>query len=79
MTTDDETKTPPSPSQVSIPQWAAFTTMGISCAVLVAIGVVLGIWADSALHTSPIFLFGGLVLGCLAAVVSAIAQIRKFL
>jgi F0F1-type ATP synthase assembly protein I len=79
MTTDDETKTPPSPSKGSIPQWAAFTTMGISSGVLVAIGVVLGIWADSALHTSPILLFVGLILGCVVAVLSAIAQIRKFL
>jgi F0F1-type ATP synthase assembly protein I len=53
--------------------------MGISSGVLVAIGVVLGIWADSALHTSPILLFVGLILGCVVAVLSAIAQIRKFL
>jgi F0F1-type ATP synthase assembly protein I len=45
----------------------------------VGIGVVLGIWADSAFGTSPIFLVIGLVLGCVAAAASTVALVRRYL
>jgi ATP synthase protein I len=53
--------------------------MGLSAAVLVAIGVVLGVWADATWHTAPTLLVVGLVLGLAAAVLSVVGQIRKYL
>ena len=61
------------------PQWAAFAAMGLSLAACVGVGVVLGIWLDSVFHTSPALLFVGLVLGCAAAGLSLVAQVRRFL
>ena len=68
----DSSGTPPS-------QWTAFATMGISSAVIVALGVVVGILADGAFHTSPLFLFVGIVLGCALAVISAVTQVKRFM
>ena len=59
--------------------WMAFATMGMSVAGCVAVGVVLGIWADSTLHTAPLLLFEGLLLRCLAAGATVVSQIRRFL
>ena len=53
--------------------------MGLSVAVCVALGVVLGILGDSWLHTSPIMLFVGLLGGLLAATWMVIVQVRRFL
>jgi F0F1-type ATP synthase assembly protein I len=63
----------------SLPQWAAFVSMGISTAVIVALGVIVGIVADGALHTTPLFLFLGLIAGCVIAVLAVVAQMRRFL
>jgi F0F1-type ATP synthase assembly protein I len=63
----------------SLPGAAAFLGMGLSAAVCVAIGVVLGLWADSAWHTAPVLLLVGLVLGVTAAALSVVGQIRKYL
>ena len=57
----------------------AFLSMGLSAAVCVAVGLVLGLWVDSALHTSPAFLLVGLALGLAAAALSVIKQIRTYL
>jgi ATP synthase protein I len=62
-----------------LPGVAAFATLGMTIAVTVGIGVVLGIWADSAFGTSPIFLVIGLVLGCVAAAASTVALVRRYL
>ena len=76
MTTPDDS----SPEDTSArSSWMAFATMGMSVAGCVAVGVVLGIWADSTLHTAPLLLFVGLLLGCLAAGASVVSQIRRFL
>ena len=70
----------PDPSDVKpLPGAAAFLGMGTSAAVLVAVGVVLGLWGDNAWHTSPILLMVGIVLGLAAAVASVVTQIRKYL
>jgi F0F1-type ATP synthase assembly protein I len=53
--------------------------MGITIAVTVGIGVLLGIWADNAWGSAPLWLVIGLVLGTVAAVVSVKQQIRRFL
>jgi ATP synthase protein I len=57
----------------------AFVGMGTSVAVIVGVGVLLGIWADGRLHTSPLLLIVGLVLGLAAAVATVVAQVRRFL
>ena len=63
----------------SLPAWAAFTAMGLTLAACVSIGVVLGIVADSALGTSSILLFVGLLLGCAAAAGAVVSLVRRYL
>ncbi len=53
--------------------------MGLSAAVCVGIGVGLGLWVDSVLHTAQAFLLVGLALGVAAAALSVIKQIRTYL
>jgi F0F1-type ATP synthase assembly protein I len=62
-----------------LPGVAAFATMGMTIAVLVGLGVGLGIWADDVWGHAPLWLFIGLVLGTVAAVVSVVQQVRRFL
>ena len=77
--------TPPSqesPDQGQIkdlPGLVAFAVMGTTIASCVAVGVLLGIWADSVWHTAPAFLLIGLLLGSLAAVGSVVKQVRRWL
>ena len=56
-----------------------FLTMGMTTAIVLAIFVVLGIWADHSWGTAPWGLFFGIALGTVAAVVSVVKQIRRFL
>lgn len=53
--------------------------MGTTIAACVGVGLGLGIWADRTWGTSPGGLLIGIVLGAVAAVVSVIQQIRRFL
>lgn len=53
--------------------------MGTTIATCVAVGVVLGLWADNTWHTAPAGLLIGIVLGTVAAVVSVVQQVRRFL
>jgi F0F1-type ATP synthase assembly protein I len=62
-----------------LPSAAAFLGMGLSAAVCVGLGVVLGIWLDSKWHTAPALLAVGLVLGLALATVFVVGQIRKYL
>jgi F0F1-type ATP synthase assembly protein I len=57
----------------------AFAVMGTTAAGCVAVGVVLGLWFDGATGLSPLGLLVGIVLGSVAAVVSVVQQIRRFL
>ena len=43
------------------------------------LGLGLGLWVDSALHTAPAFLLVGLALGLAVAAFSVIKQIRTYL
>ena len=81
MSDPDQSKPeePGSPTTSDLPGVAAFATIGITIAVTVGIGVLLGIWADSAWGAAPLWLVIGLVLGTVAAVVSVKQQIRRFL
>lgn len=45
----------------------------------VGTGVVLGLVGDRYLHTSPILLVVGLVVGVVAAVGSVVAQVKRYL
>ena len=62
-----------------LPGVVAFLTMGMTAAIIIAIGVVLGIWADHAWGTAPWGLLIGITLGTVAAVVSVVKQVRRFL
>lgn len=60
-------------------QWLAFVSMGLTVAIVVALGVVLGVLADGWLHTAPLFLFVGLLAGCGLATWLVIVQVRRAL
>jgi F0F1-type ATP synthase assembly protein I len=62
-----------------LPGAVAFLNMGLSAAVCVGAGVVLGIWADDRWHTAPALLVVGLLLGLAAATLLVVGQIRKYL
>ena len=62
-----------------LPGIGAFAVMGMTIATLEAVGVLLGLWADHAWGTAPMGLIIGIVLGTVAAVVSVVQQVRRFL
>ena len=68
-----------SPGSSDLPGVAAFAVMGTTIASCIAVGVVLGLWADRELHSAPAGLLIGIVLGTVAAVVSVVKQVRRFL
>ena len=73
---------PDQPEQSGAPPWiglGAFAALGTSIAFIEAVGVLGGIWADHLLHTSPWGLLLGVVLATVAAVVSVMKQVRRFL
>jgi len=79
---EPQSPAPPQPERSGIsdlPGAVAFAAMGTTIAVCVAVGVLLGIWADRAWGGSPIWLIIGLVLGAVAAVASVVQQVRRFL
>jgi F0F1-type ATP synthase assembly protein I len=73
-------RTPPDSDGVRpLPSAVAFLGMGLSAAVCVGVGVVLGIWLDSKWHTAPALLAVGLLLGLGLATFFVVGQIRKYL
>lgn len=87
---DDETRrepnAPPAPADQpkqsglsDLPGVAAFAVMGSSIATCLAVGVVLGLGVDHELHSAPWGLVFGIVLGTVAAVVSVVKLVRRFL
>ncbi len=70
---------PESPDRSGLPGLAAFAVMGTTIATCVAVGVGLGIWVDKTWHTAPAGLLIGIVLGTVAAVVSVVQQVRRYL
>jgi len=62
-----------------LPGVFALLTMGTTVAIIIAVFVVLGIWADRAWTTAPWGLLIGITLGTVAAVVSVVKQVRRFL
>jgi F0F1-type ATP synthase assembly protein I len=75
----DPDRPPSSKEPKPLPSAAAFLGMGLSAAVCVGVGLVLGILVDDALHTAPAFLLVGLALGLAAAAMSVVKQIRSYL
>jgi ATP synthase protein I len=74
---EDEFSPPKEPKP--LPGAAAFLGMGLSAAISVGLGVVLGLWLDSVFHTAPALLLVGLLLGLVTAAMSVIKQIRTYL
>jgi F0F1-type ATP synthase assembly protein I len=62
-----------------LPGLAAFAAMGTTIASCVAVGVVLGLYADHLWHSAPAGLLIGIVLGAVAAVASVVKLVRRFL
>ena len=62
-----------------LPGLAAFAAMGMTVAVIEAIGVLGGLWVDRTQHTAPGGLILGIVLSTVTAVVSVVKQVRRFL
>jgi F0F1-type ATP synthase assembly protein I len=63
----------------NLPSVFALLTMGTTVAFIIGVFVVLGIWADRAWGTAPWGLLIGIALGTVAAVVSVVKQVRRFL
>jgi F0F1-type ATP synthase assembly protein I len=76
---DESSEEPETPDRSELPGLAAFAVMGTTIATCVGVGVGLGIWADHAWGTAPAGLLIGIVLGTVAAVVSVVQQVRRFL
>ena len=78
MTDQDKPPEPPEAPK-PLPGAAAFLGMGLTAAICVGLGVVLGLWLDSVFHTAPALLLVGLLLGLVTAAMSVISQIRQYL
>jgi len=80
---DDPGPEPPtkgeSPDGSDLPGVAAFAVMGTTIAACLAVGVLAGLWVDHELGSAPAGLLIGIVLGTVAAVVSVVQQVRRFL
>lgn len=62
-----------------LPGLAAFATMGTTIAGCEAVGVLLGLWVDHLSGLAPVGLVIGIVLGTVAAVLSVLRQVRRYL
>jgi Putative F0F1-ATPase subunit Ca2+/Mg2+ transporter len=56
-----------------------FLTLGLSIAVSLVAGALLGYLLDRALGTVPLFTLVGLALGATAAVLMTVSRVRKYL
>jgi F0F1-type ATP synthase assembly protein I len=61
------------------PTWSALLGIGITCAVILALGVGVGWLVDAQLGSSPIFLLVGLAAGLVGVVSYTVVQFRKYL
>jgi ATP synthase protein I len=82
VTAPETPPTQPPPSGQApkpLPSAAVFLGLGTAVAGCVGVGVLLGVWLDARVHTSPLFLVLGLVLGVASAVWTVVSQVRRFL
>ncbi len=56
-----------------------FLTLGLSIAVSLVVGALLGYLLDRGLGTVPLFTLVGLALGATAAVLMTVSRVRKYL
>ena len=63
----------------SPPSFLALAGLGISIALCVAGGVVLGLYLDGTTHRSPLFTLIGLALGIAIGVGLAYVEIRRLM
>jgi F0F1-type ATP synthase assembly protein I len=71
---------PPADGQRSPVEGAvALLSLGLACAVSLALAAGLGYLIDGWLHTSPVFTLVGLAFGMVAAVLMAVTTVRRYL
>jgi len=63
----------------SPPSFLTLAGLGISIALCVAGGVVLGLYLDSTTHRSPLFTLIGLVVGIASGVGLAYVEIKRLM
>ena len=63
----------------SPPSFLTLAGLGISVALCIAGGVVLGLYMDDRTHRSPLFTFVGLFLGVVFGVGLAYVEIKRLL
>jgi F0F1-type ATP synthase assembly protein I len=76
---DGEDKPPVPGREPSIAGAVEFLSLGLSIAVLLAGGALLGYLVDRWLGTVPLFTLVGLALGIATAAFMTIARVRKYL
>lgn len=59
--------------------WSNLLSIGTVSALVLVAGLALGWWLDGLLHTSPVLVLAGLVIGIAGAVSYAVVQFRKYL
>jgi F0F1-type ATP synthase assembly protein I len=62
-----------------LPGVAAFTAMGLTIAIFITLGVLLGLYLDHLWHLAPWGLLIGIVLGTVVAATSVIQLVRRYL
>lgn len=67
------------PTLSDLPGIGAFAAMGTTLASCLAAGVLLGLYLDHLWHVAPVGLLIGIVLGTVAAVVSVVQLVRRYL
>jgi F0F1-type ATP synthase assembly protein I len=61
------------------PTWSSLLGIGTASALILAAGFALGWWLDDLLHTSPIMVLVGILLGVAGAGTYTYVEIRKYL
>ncbi len=68
-----------SPEPREAPSWSTLLGMGTVSAALFAVGLGLGWWLDSILHTFPVMVLIGIAVGIVAGASYTIVKVRTFL
>lgn len=76
----DDPQSPPDSGRpaTDISITAQFLTLGVSMAGIVGAGLVIGLVVDSAAHSAPWGLLGGLFLGSVGAATSLASLLRRW-
>ncbi|MDP9249974.1 MAG: AtpZ/AtpI family protein [Chloroflexota bacterium] len=72
-----ETDRPPEPPTIEAANWGLAFDLGLRLGISVILGLGLGILLDNWLHTTPIFILIGMVLGIGAAMYTIWDVARK--